>query len=246
MELLYLTVVMPAYNEEANLARNTRLLAAKLAELGITYEIVIVNDASRDRTGAIADELAAADPRVRAIHHPVNQGIGGGFLTGLHAAQGAWLILIPADLALELDDLGKYLKAAAGSSGGQPDVVVGIRSDRSDYSGARLLVSWVNIRLIQVLFGMQERQFQYISMYRVAFLRRIKIVYWRSAFFHAETLIKIKTLGGRLVEVVIGYVPRASGVQTGARPGQILRTVRDIFRFWIKWIILGSVRASAG
>ena len=148
---------------------NARLLAAKLAELGITFEIVIVDDASRDRTGAIADELAVADPCVRVIHHPSNLGIGGGFLTGLHAARGEWLILIPADLALELSDLGKYLEAAAVSAEGQPDVVVGIRSDRSDYSAVRLLVSWVNIRLIQVLFGMRERQFQYISMYRVAF-----------------------------------------------------------------------------
>lgn len=206
-----LSVVMPAYNEEAGLARNVGLLAARLAQLDVGFEIVIVNDASADRTGAIADELAAADPRVRAIHHPANREIGGGFVSGVAAATGEWLILIPADLALDLAELGKYLDAARGA-----DVVVGIRSDRSDYSGYRLLVSWINIRLIQILFGMRERQFNYISMYRLAVLQQMKIDYWRSAFFHAETIIKAKALGYRLTEVEISYVPRASGQPTGA------------------------------
>ena len=55
-----------------------------------------------------------ADPCIRALHHPVNRGIGGGFVTGVAEARGEWLILIPADLALDLADLGKYFEAGAG------------------------------------------------------------------------------------------------------------------------------------
>ena len=231
-----LSVVMPAYNEEAGLARNVVLLAARLAQLGVIFEILIVDDASMDRTGAIADGLAAADRRVRAFHHPANRGIGGGFVSGVAAATGEWLILIPADLALDLAELGKYLEAARDA-----DVIVGVRSDRSDYSGYRLLVSWLNIRLIQILFGMRERQFNYISMYRLAVLRRMRIEYWRSAFFHAETIIKAKALGYRLAEVEISYVPRTSGQPTGARPKLLIRTVRDMLRFWIRWELRGPV-----
>jgi len=234
-----LSVVMPAYNEEAGLAHNVGLLAARLEQLGVVFEILIVDDASLDRTGAIADALAAADSRVRAIHHPANRGIGGGFVSGVAAAAGAWLILIPADLALDLAELGKYLDAARDA-----DVIVGVRSDRRDYSGYRLLVSWVNIRLIQILFGMRERQFNYISMYRLAALRRMKIEYWRSAFFHAETIIKAKTLGYRLAEVEISYVPRASGQPTGARPKLLIRTVREMLRFWVRWVLRGPVAAA--
>ena len=226
----YLSLLMPAYNEEAGLARNVRDLLTALAALDISFELLIVDDASSDRTGLIADELAAGHPAVRAMHHPINRGIGGGFITGVTAARAEWLILIPADLALDLHELPKYLDAAPDA-----DVVVGVRSDRSDYSGYRQLVSWVNIRLIQLLFGMTERQFNYISMYRLAALRRIKIEYWRSAFFHAETLIKAKALGYRLIEVDISYVPRATGRQTGARPKLILRTVWDVLRFWVRW-----------
>lgn len=225
-----LTVLMPAYNEEAGLARSVEQLRASLAGLGVSFEILIVNDASRDRTAEVAAGLAARYAEVRVVHHPENRGIGGGFVTGVASALGDWLILIPADLALDLAELPKYLRAAETA-----DVVVGIRSDRRDYSGARLVVSWVNIRLIQLLFGMRQRQFNYISMYRLSVLRRMQIETWRSAFFHAETLIKAQALGYRLVEVEIRYAPRASGRATGARPRFVLRTLRDLIRFWIRW-----------
>lgn len=225
----FLSVLIPAYNEEAGLARSVDLLLSQLTGWDITFEILIINDASRDRTGEIADELARRFLGVRVVHHPTNRGIGGGFLTGVAEAQGQWLILIPADLAMDPAELHKYLQAAKDA-----DVVVGVRSDRSDYSGWRLLVSWLNIRLIQRLFAMPQRQFNYISMYRLSVLRGMRIEYWRSAFFHAETLIKARDMGCRLVEVEIHYVPRTSGRATGAKAGLIIRTVRDMALFWFR------------
>jgi glycosyltransferase involved in cell wall biosynthesis len=226
----FLTVLVPAFDEEAGLARDMETLLAGLERLGTSYEVIIVDDASRDQTGLIADDLAVAHTRVRVVHHASNQGIGGGFVSGIAAAAGEWLILIPADLAMDVSELSIYLEAAR-----EADVVVGVRSDRGDYSAWRRIVSWVNIRLIQLLFGMRERQFNYISMYRLAVLRQMRIEYWQSAFFHAETLIKAKALGYRLVEVEIGYVPRATGRATGARPRVILRTLCAMLSFWLRW-----------
>jgi len=235
----YLTVLMPAYNEEAGLARSVDLLRSCLLDRVISFEILIVNDASRDHTGEIANGLATRYTDVRVVHHPENRGIGGGFVTGVADARGDWLILIPADLALQLAELPKYFDAAEDA-----DVIVGIRSDRSDYSGYRLLVSWINIRLVQILFGMTERQFNYISMYRLAVLRQMRIEYWHSAFFHAETIIKAKALGHRLTEVEISYTPRTSGRPTGARPKLLVSTVRDMLRFWVRWIVRGPTAAA--
>ena len=191
-----------------------------------------MDDASSDRHGLPSPtSWPQAIRPCGAMHHPINRGIGGGFITGVAAARGEWLILIPADLALDLRELRKYLDAAPDA-----DVVVGVRSDRSDYSGYRLLVSWVNIRLIQLLFGMTRTPVSTISAC-IAWRRcaGCRIEYWRSAFFHAETLIKAKALGYRLVEVEISYVPRATGRQTGACPKLILRTVWDVLRFWVRW-----------
>jgi glycosyltransferase involved in cell wall biosynthesis len=191
-----------------------------------------------DPAGWLAGGQVVGNPAVRVCHHPVNQGIGGGFLTGVHEARGQWMILIPADLALDLDELDKYLAAAASA-----DVVVGVRSGRGDYTGYRLLVSRTNVQAIRWLFHLPLRQFNYISMYRLDWLRRIQIEYWHSAFFYAEILVKLRDLGARLVEVDIGYVPRAGGRATGARTRYILHTATDMLRFWAHWVRSPNVRA---
>jgi glycosyltransferase involved in cell wall biosynthesis len=235
----FLTVFIPAYNEEKNLAHCVEILSSKIHELKLDAEILVVDDHSLDATGALADQIAELNPLVRVIHHQKNGGIGAGFMTARANAQGEWLILIPADLALEPDDLICYVEKTPNA-----DVVVGLRSDRSDYTLARKIVSFVNIHLIQLLFNIKIRQFQYISMYRLNVLQEMDIEYAQSAFFLAEILIKAMALGKRLVEVDISYVPRAAGKGTGAQLRLIIRTVRDIAHFWLKWIWLGPETAS--
>jgi glycosyltransferase involved in cell wall biosynthesis len=224
------TVFIPAYNEAGNLAHCVDVMLAKMDELGVDAEILIVDDYSQDGTNQLADDLARQYERVHCTHHTRNLGIGGAFRTALEQARGEWMILIPADLALHPGELGRYFEAAP-----QADVVVGLRSDRSDYTWVRYLVSWTNIHLVQALFGMKLRQFQYISMYRLDVLRQIEIEYWRSAFFLAEILIKARDLGCRLVEVEIRYAPRLTGKPTGAKLKLVMLTVADIFHFWIRW-----------
>lgn len=236
----FLTIFIPAYNEEGNLHSCVEVVLKRMAELGVSVEVLIVDDGSRDGTGTLADELARRIPCVRAVHHPANLGVGGAFRTAVEQAQGEWLILIPADLALDPRELSRYIDAAPTA-----DIVVGLRSDWSDYSLLRYVVSRTNIRLIQLLFGMKERQFQYISMYRMEVLRSIEIEYWRSAFFLPEILIKAKALGKRLVEVEIRYAPRLTGKATGAKAVLVFRTVADILRFWTRTTASKMIRMKA-
>ena len=227
----FLTVFVPAYNEAGSLPGCVQAVLAQMDSMGVAVEILIVDDASRDETGALADQLAAQEERVRVVHHPTNLGIGGAFMTALQHAHGEWLIFIPADLAIEPSELPRYLAAAP-----QADVVVGLRSDLSDYNLPRKLVHATNIFLVRQLFHMPLRQFQYISMYRLDALRSISIEYWRSAFFLAEILIKARALGFRLVEVEVLYAPRITGRATGAKLELVFLTLWDLFRFWVKWV----------
>lgn len=234
-----LSVLIPAFNERAGLAGCVDAVRVQLAELELDAEILIVDDGSSDGTDSIAEALAAGVTHVRVVHHPHNRGIGAAFMTGVANARGEWLILIPADLALDPAELHKYLDASQAA-----DIVVGNRSDISDYSGFRRLVHYANIALVRVLFQTPLHQFQYISLYRLATLRSLEIEYSGSAFFLAEVLIKARALGARLVEVEIRYVPRTSGQATGARWRQIAGTLLDMAHFWCRWVWLGPVAAS--
>ena len=251
----WLTVLMPAYNEAAGLEAAVRLVVGKLEELGLESELLVVDDASRDATAEIAERLATEFrcdelsppaqlyaptetasrltplPCVRVVHHAQNRGIGGGFRTGVAEARGEWMILIPADLALDLDDLPLYFAAAQ-----EADIVVGVSPLRSDYTPFRRLVSRANIQAIATLFRLPLRQFNYISMYKTSWLRRIEIEYTQSAFFFAEVLVKCRDLGARLVEVETTYLPRETGQATGANRRLIATTARDMARYWVRWV----------
>jgi glycosyltransferase involved in cell wall biosynthesis len=242
---------MPAWNEQENLAANVPLLMAKLDELAVDYELLIVDDGSRDRTPRLADDLAARLARVRAVHHARNQGIGRALHTGFQHARGRLTIFIPADLALQLDEIEKYLRACgalappratdrrlAGDRGAATEslVVVGLRSDRRGTSPARRLVSWANIALVRTLFWMPVRQFQYICLWPTRLLQGISIDYPDSAFLQAEVLIKARDLGYTFAEVEITYLPRTRGQAHGARTGLVLKSAADMLHFWVRWL----------
>lgn len=225
---VYMSVIVPAYNEEENLRDTVSVIANKLDEIGTTFEIIIVNDGSTDATETIAGELGKNDARIGLINHPCNLGPGSGVFTGIEASQGEFVIFIPADLALDIDELPKYINASR-----MCDLVVGVRSDRRDYSLFRKFVSYVNIALIKILFGMKQRQFNYIHMYRREMLKRINIES-RGVFITAEIMIKAHDLGYTLQEVDITYVPRTAGKATCGNTAVIMETVRDLFKFWWK------------
>lgn len=121
-----LSIVMPAYDEEANIAEavGEALLAA--TPLVSSLELIAVNDGSRDRTGAILDELARADPRIRVIHR-ANGGHGPALSTALDAACGDWLLLLDSDRQVPLDALESLFGEARRADG-----LVGVRAQRND------------------------------------------------------------------------------------------------------------------
>jgi len=225
------TIIVPAYNEEENLAPTVGAVAARLHDLGKSHEILIVDDGSTDATPAVAAELAREDPCVRVVTHPHNLGPGSGVVTGIEHARGEAVLFIPADLALDLDHLHRYFDAADAGA----DVVVGLRSDRRDYSPFRKLVSVVNIGLIRLLFGMRVRQFNYIHLYKRRIFERITVES-RGVFMAAEVLIKARDLGFRLVEVEAGYVPRQAGQASCGSVRVIAKTVWELASFWCRWV----------
>ena len=105
-----LSVVVPAYNEERNLEGTIQNIWLAAKALPGPFEVVIVNDRSSDRTGEIADKLAARDPRIRVIHNAVNLGFGGSYKRGLAEARMACVVMIPGDDAYPEPSLVEIFK----------------------------------------------------------------------------------------------------------------------------------------
>jgi glycosyltransferase involved in cell wall biosynthesis len=220
-----LSYFFPAHNEAANLRGLIEEALATLPTLADAFEILIVDDGSKDGTPALADELAAAHPEVRAVHHPTNLGYGAALRSGFAAARFEYLAYTDGDRQFKVADLGRLIDRL---DAGTADVVVGFRIRRADP-----LVRTVYARLYQlanrIFFGLRIRDVDCAcKLFRRSALEGIAVESG-GAFFSAELLIKLRTRGRRMEEVGVPHYPRTAGSPTGAKPQVVLRAVRD---FW--------------
>ena len=190
-------------------------------------EITVVDDGSSDRTGAIADELARSDPRVRVIHHGTRRGYGGAVRSGLVAATKPWVFFTDGDRQFALEDLALLVAESDGA-----DAVVGFRKKRAD-PARRLFVAWVYNGLIRMLFGGGWRDVDCaFKLFRREVFVRVPLERVRSngAFFSPELLITLRRAGVRVRQVGVRHFPRTAHEPKGASPRVILRAIRDLIR----------------
>ena len=225
-----LSYFFPAHNEAANLQGLVEEALATLPALADTFEIVVVNDGSRDATAVIADGLAAAHAEVRAIHHATNLGYGAALRSGFAAARFDHLAFTDGDRQFKVADLGRLIgRMQAGGDGTAPDVVVGYRIKRADP-----LVRTVYAKLYRlanrIFFGLKVRDVDCAcKLFTRASLDDVNVESG-GAFFSAELLIKLSARGRRIAEVGVPHYPRTAGSPTGAKPSVVFRAVKD---FWL-------------
>lgn len=142
---------MPAYNEEDAIEAAVDDVRRNVLDRVAGSELVVVNDGSRDGTGAILDRLAGSDPRIRPIHRP-NGGHGPALITGLGAAGGGTVLLVDSDLQIPLDGFDGFRAALEEGVDG----VFGIRHNRQDPRFRLMLTRMIRIAL-RVLFGVPVR-----------------------------------------------------------------------------------------
>ena len=224
--LAELSYFFPAHNEEANLRGLVEEALETLPDLAETFEIVIVDDGSKDDTPRIADELAAAHPEVRVVHHPTNFGYGAAVRSGFAAARLGVLAFTDGDRQFKVVDLGRLIERF---QAGGADAVVGFRIKRADP-----LVRTVYARLYRlanrIFFGLTVTDVDCAcKLFRREALDGLRVES-EGAFFSAELLIKLRAAGRTVVEVGVPHYPRTAGSPTGGKPEVVLRAVRD---FWL-------------
>ncbi|MBK6486558.1 MAG: glycosyltransferase family 2 protein [Gemmatimonadetes bacterium] len=143
------SVVMPAYNEEDGIAVAVAAVREHVLDTVLNSELVVVNDGSRDGTGALLDQLAADDPRVRVIHKS-NGGHGPAIMTGLGQAQGAYVFLIDSDNQIPLEEFAPFWAAVSGGG----DAAFGVRRVRHD-AQLRKVLTVVIRQSLSTMFGVR-------------------------------------------------------------------------------------------
>lgn len=223
-----LSYFFPAHDEEANLEGLVQEALDVLPELADTFEIIAVNDGSRDATRAIADDLAARHPGiVRAVHHETNLGYGAALRSGFAAARFDLVAFTDGDRQFRVVDLGRLTARLAAPD--RPDVVVGFRIKRADPL-VRTLYARAYRLANRIFFGLRVTDVDCAAkLFRRDALEGLRIES-AGAFYSAELLIKLRAAGRSVVEVGVPHYSRTAGSPTGARPQVVLRAVRDFWR----------------
>jgi len=224
-----ISVVLPMYNEEAYIHRAVAAAQAVLGELTQDYEIVIVDDASRDRTGALADELARREPRIRVIHNQRNRTLGGTLRAGYAAAGKELILYTDADLPFDLQELPRAVRLLEFQ---EADVLSAYRFDRTLEGPKRTVYTFFYTLLIRALFDLPVKDVNFsFKLFRRSLLARFPLKS-EGSFIDAEFLIRARRAGARIIQIGVDYFPRTRGESTLARPAVILKIVREIIQLW--------------
>jgi glycosyltransferase involved in cell wall biosynthesis len=230
-----LSFFFPAHNEEANLEALVDEALATLPSLAGKFEVIAVDDGSKDRTPAIADEMARRHPDLfRVVHHPTNLGYGAALRSGFRNARYDLIAFIDGDRQFKVIDVGRLTERMAAAD--SPDVVVGYRLKRADPPIRRWYARVYRLSN-RVFFGVRVRDIDCAcKLFKRQALEPIMVASG-GAFFTAELLIKLRFEGRRIAEVGVQHYARTAGSPTGAKPSVVFRAVRDFwslrFRLWL-------------
>lgn len=226
-----LSVFFPAYNEEKNL-KNTVLKAKKvLAKIASNWEIIIVNDGSKDRTGEIAEKLSKEDERIRAINHSPNRGYGAALKSGFYSSRYPWMAFTDSDGQFDFSEITKFINTQKKTNA---DLVIGYYLKRS-VPFYRKINTFLWELVVFLLFGLKVRDidcgFKLISKKVIDKIPKLESE--RGAFISSEFLIKARTAGFKIVEVGVHHYP-AKRKGTGSNLDVIIKSFIDLLKLWKK------------
>jgi len=219
-----ISVFFPCYNEQENVARACEQALSVLEELGVDFEVIIVNDGSRDSTDQIAEKIAQSNPRMRVIHHPKNLGYGAALRSGFKAASKELVFYTDGDGQFDIKELPALLPLIE-----EYDIVSCFRLNRQD-NFLRRIYGWCWTKLVCLIFGMRIRDINCaFKLYRRNVFDKLAISS-TGALVDTEILIKAMIMGYSITQTGIHHYPRMEGSSTGANLPVILRAFKELFR----------------
>ena len=221
-----LSVFLPSHNEEGNVERVVGAYLAELPRVTDDYEVIVVDDGSRDRTGAIADRMAAADSHVKVVHHPVNRGYGGAVISGIRAASKPYLLLCDGDGQFDPADLERMTPFVP-----EYDVVAGRRAHRADPLIRRINgMAWSE--LVRFLLGITISDIDCgFKLFKREQLEGM-ILRAHGAMISTELMARLAGRGAKVKEVDVNHLPRLTGEQSGASLKVVMRAFKELITLY--------------
>ncbi len=219
-----LSVFFPCYNEQDNVEPLTRKTVGVLESLVRDWEIILVNDGSRDGTGAAIDRLAGQDPRIRAVHHAVNGGYGAALKTGFKSATRPLVFFTDGDGQFDVAEIDKLLERR-----GDGDIICGIRKHRQDKFIRKVnsaCWAWLVKRVLRFRCADVDCAFK---LFKREIFDRIELKS-NGALISAEVLARANRLGYKIVSLPVTHLPRRAGSATGAKFGVILKAFVELMK----------------
>ncbi len=223
-----ISLFFPCYNEEENIELTIKKALKVLKGLADTFEIIVVDDGSRDQTEKIVKSLIKEEKRIKLIQHPQNRGYGAVLRTGLKNARYDLICFTDADGQFDFSQINKMLPLI-----NDAEVVIGYRNKRKD-AFYRLVNAKIYGLVIRLFFGLKVKDVDCgFKLFKKKVIDDIEIES-QGALASAEILIKIASKGYRIKEVEVAHFSRFGGKSTGANLGVIFKAAKELFKFFPK------------
>jgi len=222
-----LTVFFPAYNDSGTIA--SMVVSAVLAAARLTpdFEVIVINDGSRDATPRILDELARVYPQVRIVHHQTNRGYGGALRSGFANAKGEWVFYTDGDAQYDPSEMSVLWERRAPGI----DLVNGYKISRSD-PFHRIVIGRIYHHAVKLLFGLKVRDVDCdFRLMRRSIFDRVTLTK-SSGVICLEMMKKIQDAGFAIAEAPVHHYHRAYGKSQFFNVRRIARTAVDVMKLW--------------
>ncbi|MBE3071844.1 MAG: glycosyltransferase family 2 protein [Acidobacteria bacterium] len=226
-----LSVFFPAYNDSATIASLVIAAVQTASRLTADFEVLVINDGSRDATAEIADELARLYPQVRVVHHEHNRGYGGALQSGFRSATKDAIFYTDGDAQYDPREMAQLWERMDGDV----DLVNGYKISRSDPLH-RIFIGRIYHHTVRLLFGLTVRDVDCdFRLMRRSIFDRVRLEK-TSGVICLEMIKKIQDAGFRIAEVPVHHYHRAYGRSQFFNFQRIVRTGADVLKLWLELV----------
>jgi glycosyltransferase involved in cell wall biosynthesis len=221
---LRFSVIIFCFNEVGNLRKVVADVLDVLTQMASDHEVILVNDGSTDGTDIICNELAARHGCIRAVHHPMNLGIGEALRTGYREAQLDYVCAVPGDGQFRITDLLQLSPFG-------PDRYVAYYRQDTGYNSYRRTLTWLNRAFNQHVLGVFLRDVNWVKVYRREHLEMTRPEL-RSSLIETEITAKLAKCNVFPLEIPTTYLQRDYGSAKGGSWRTLRMAIAEMFKLW--------------